>query len=286
MPSPVSGLTSPAASPARSTRPSGCAQRAGDSGRWCPAIRSPRGGPGQQVLQPGDQRRPRRLGPVRREQLPVAHVREPVAAVEGPGVRRRAAGAEGDHLLGFASRDHRRVGAQRQRRRRTPCARARADPGVRAVRADHQPGRDAPVETDTPPPHGDVADPVPEQVRPGVARRVDEPGVEDRARHDPGRPAHGAGDRGPPALEPQTGDRHPVVDHTRDADLGEQVQDVRCDAVTAGLVPGKSDRSSSSTESPGRACRAPSAAAAPAGPAPTTARSQTRGGVHGPTRPS
>ena len=282
MPSPVIGLTSPAASPASSTGPSGCCQRHADSGRWWPCqSRPPAVAPGSSVLELVEQQG---LGQARAprptEQLAVPDVAEAVAAVEGPGVRRLRRRAVHDDLR--AARGQRAWARSRGARRPAAPGRARAsgDDGVGAVGADD----DACVVP--------VVQPHPRRrVRRATSRtrscrstapaawpRVDQPVRRRLGRA--GSPRHcGPSGRSTPEvsvgarLEPRdaAASRRPRVDARRR----------RAASTTCGAMPspqdlsrGKSERSSSSTRRDGSTRSAPSAAAAPAGPAPTTTRSQ------------
>ena len=105
---------------------------------------------GQQLLELVEQQRPGRWVAlsVGRQQLAVAHVREAVAAVEGPGVRRLPAVAVADHLGAAPVRRGGRVAADRERPTAVRQSELSTDDGVRAVRADDDPGRDGPVEDD------------------------------------------------------------------------------------------------------------------------------------------
>jgi hypothetical protein len=66
-----------------------------------------------------------------------------------------------------------------------------------------------------------------------------------------------------------------VVHEPGQPEVRQDVERVRGDAVPHALSRGKPARSSSSTRAPGRTRSADSAAADPAGPAPTTTRSHT-----------
>ena len=100
---------------------------------------------GEQPLQLGEQEgaRGRLLGGAGVDQLAVADVGEPVAAVEGPGVRRLAAVAVRDHLEAGPPGGGRGVAADRQRAAAGSVTRPRAAPpsGVRRRRPGSAPGR-------------------------------------------------------------------------------------------------------------------------------------------------
>ena len=176
MPSPVIGLTSPAASPASSTRPLGSALRAVDSGSWWPTQSvAPCGRAGQQRLELLDQVRAAGSGASWVEQLAVPDVGEAVAAVEGPGVRRLPAVAEDDDLRAAAASG----GSGRSRGSPRPSGR-RPDPSDRGGRRSarrprrRRPGRRAARRGS---PLSDGADPVPHQLRSGRCARLDQPVV-------------------------------------------------------------------------------------------------------------
>jgi hypothetical protein len=105
-----------------------------------------------------------------------------------------------------------------------------------SISPDHDPCCDGSVEADRLGTDGEVADPVPDQSSTGVQCPADEAVVEDRARHDPGGPAYGAGDFDVPIFQPQLAHRDPVVEQTCDTHVAQKVKDVRRDAVTARLV--------------------------------------------------
>ena len=127
---------------------------------------------------------------------------------------------------------------------------------------------------------------------PAATARVDQPGVEDLARDHPDRPGQAAGDAaGPRGTAPAgaaASSRRPRRRRPpRAARRGRAGRCRRRSTCPGGSRPGRA----AARAGPGRACRAPSAAAAPAGPAPTTTRSQvprlsSRAGIIGDRYPS
>ena len=226
MPSPVIGLTRPAASPTSSTRPVGLLPAPGAEGQ---VVSAPVGAgarhPGQELLELLEQQPPARraaLAAAPRQQLAVADVGEAVAAVERPGVRRLRALAVADHLTADQVRGRRRVAADRERALVASSSEQRgAHERVGAVGADDH-GRDEALGDQRPPGLGrDGGDPVAAQDRAGGHGLLDEAGVEHPARHDVGLAAHRPRDTYVAAGQLQVAQRRPAVDDVGGADLGE-----------------------------------------------------------------
>ena len=215
---------------------------------------------GQQLLELVEQQGPRRRVTVarRRQQLAVPDVGEPVAAVEGPGVRRLAAVAVPDHLGAAPVRRRRRVAADGQRPAAVRQPEVRRGPRECAPSAPTTiPGEMVPSRTIA---SGTSSrrrcDPVPAERRAAVHRPLDQPGVEDLARDDVDRPGHRPGHRLLAAGELEPGERRPAVLDAGDADRGERVEECGAMPSPQDLSRGKSARSSSSTRSDGSACSA------------------------------
>ncbi len=125
------------------------------------------------------------------------------------------------------------------RRRAGRQSRGRAYQGVRAV----GPEQDArPVRLVDPYAggvHRDVADPVAAQHGPGPHGVLHQPGVEHLAGDDPDRAGQGPVDGAGAAPELQALQGGPAVHHVGGAHRGQRVDDVRGDAVPAGLVAGE-----------------------------------------------
>ena len=151
MPSPVSGLISDAASPASSTRPSGCRGRPVDSGsRW--AFSPVASTPGSSRSSPAS--RPVAVDPAG-DELAVADVGPPVAEREGPGVGRPALLGRQDHLDAVRAGRLRGVAADRDGQpvvggsAPTPSARRTTDSAPSAPTT--HPGREGAVDLDVRP---------------------------------------------------------------------------------------------------------------------------------------
>ena len=235
----------------------------------------------QQLLELLEQQRPAREPPRgtgrSREQLAVPDVAPAVAAVEGPGVRRLGARAVADDL-GAASRlGGGGVAADRDGPRLADLAeQVRSQHRVHAVGADDdlrlrvrrpaRPGRRAP--------------------RPGAPGASPAPRRPPRRARPAARRTPRAGRRTPraPSVRRPGCPRAPARGGAAGSSRRPRRRPRRLASAssTCGAIPspqllsrGKSARSSSSTRRPGDAFSAPSAAHDPAGPAPTTTRSQT-----------
>ncbi len=82
----------------------------------------------------------------------------------------------------------------------------------------------------------EVANPAVDELRAGRSRGLDQALVEDRPRNHPGRSGHLPVHAYVAAIEDEPPYRGPVVEDPGDADAGEQIEYVRSDPVTTGLV--------------------------------------------------
>ncbi len=184
----------PAASPASSTGPSGWSHRQPTAAGGAPSSarrRRPSRAAARSSWSSSSARDGGSPVAVVGQQLAVPDVGEPVAAVEGPGVRRLAAVAVADHLGAPAVRRRRRVAADRQR------AAAVGQPEVlRGGRSARRPRRPRPGARNRPSSTTpwSVTRTSPTRCRTSVGARgdraLDQPGVEDLARDDVDRPGH------------------------------------------------------------------------------------------------
>ena len=173
------------------------------------------------------------------QQLAVPDVGQPVAAVEGPGVRRLAAVAVADHLGAAAVGRRRRVAADRQRPAPVGQPEVRRAPRECAPSAPTTTGaRNRPSSTTPSSVPGRSADPVPDAARrpPATARSTSRASKTSRGITQTGRAIGRATDDGA-ARELEPGQRRPaVLDAASPRSRPSRVEDVRRDPVAAGLV--------------------------------------------------
>ncbi len=171
------------------------------------------------------------------DQLAVPDVRQPVAPVERPCVRRLPDIAEHDDLPAGTIRRRRCVPAQRHGLAASHRQTGRGpNQGMRSVSAHDRLRAEQPVQDDAIGTDLERLHPVSAQLRARLDRPAYQPIVEDRPRHHPCRARHLPGDPSSGLVQLQPTYLRPVVQQIRHADRLEDVEHVRCDPVTARLV--------------------------------------------------